>query len=274
MSKKRRVLAARPKLADLVEHDGNFGERERDVIRTARKEEFDYYSGPHYEDLEEKGNISFEELDDEKKENLIKKMNGPLRDLMTKRMAADSVDSLQLIYSEIHSHYDIKIPEVTPGDYNIFHDMDEKHQKVLMRLPKYNSFENYIGPLKFQYTQTNRSILFKLGAFFECMKKVLRVDCFQLQFRNQNLFAVFELDEKSIFFLSVVFSYKETTKINNNSNSHSNSNSNLILWGERLASGIQLDEKKMKEKENIEKLKTTMLYFFYFKCGCGEKIKN
>lgn len=100
----------------------------------------------------------------------------------------------------IHQHPGLlKIPpEIRTSDELI---SNKKHIVQLYKTPRFNQFENFIGPFLM------KDEAYTFGDFLEHLKKVMKSECRMLDYHGEDKFMslVFPMDDMDIFFLYITF---------------------------------------------------------------------
>ena len=133
----------------------------------------------------------------------------------------------------------------------------------LMRIEKYNSFENFILPIIYQHRE--RGYETTIGEFIDNLHKSNRFECISVELLNVNtgkdqiqsyVLITMNLDDRDIFYVTSIFKCISKWIVNKNL-----SKGKLFAWE-------QDDSITKKERKNIRERNVQFTSYFYFTCGC------
>ncbi len=257
--------------------------------------------GDNYENLEVETDLPtrFENLPLEFKENLIEEMN-KLESVMKERNNIKinrEKENLPLIVSEKHRHDTIRIPHnnVDQMDQNIYSSqespqdvlnmLDNRRTLYLMRIPKYNSFENFINPKIFRLNDNDNDSDYEIniGKFIDDLYSKERIECVSIEFNpeNKNIFMAMNLDDRDIFYVCIecILKKKSSVKqlltifsLHNNFIDWSlqSKNTNSLYTSSSSSSLSENDNSHLLKEEQKVILNTIIIFqrYYYFTCGC------
>ncbi len=264
-----------------------------DIVALKKATILDLYEdvGQHYEKLEEPI-TPFYCLHFEEKEEFMKDMKN-LEQTMKKRNElniSDSSINKPLTVGNLHRHERLKIPSTHPYLFTrspaaIIRDtksnpyldkeddfelelllLDEQRQNHLMRLNKYDLWEEFILPINLSIKR--KGIKYKINLenwnknIFENGRGLEIAFLELIELENQkckSLLIAIKLDERDVFYVCVIFSLLQQEDFIPQS----------LLKNKSIVLNIDYTETHLKQElERINKMPLEFSNYFYFTCGC------
>lgn len=218
--------------------------------------------GENYEKLinsAEDGFIPFNNLPDEMKEDMYKRMNDLESHMKDRRLTSNVEEcaNMPLHVRDTHRHETIRIPQMNQKG-NDMCMLDDRHKYHLNRLSKYSAFENFLLPKTFR---PNLEYKTTIGKFIEQLYDEERIECVAIQLERELISLAMRLDERDIFYVCVQLRIPDA---NSTLCSIFSSHDNFIVWT-TVDSTTEMAEN---EKKVIESTRVTFQRHCYFSCGC------